>query len=54
MKSTLPAGQWTPLTGNAIAQGAGLPLGSVGISLKKVVAYGAVKKRGRGDYQIHA
>jgi hypothetical protein len=37
-----------------VAQGSGLPLGSVGISLKKVVAFGAIKKRGRGSYQIAA
>ncbi len=52
LSTVLKAGQWTALTGNVVAQGAGLPLGSVGISLKKVVACGAVKKRGRGSYQI--
>lgn len=52
VKSVLKAGEWTPLTGAAVAKGADMPLGSVGISLKKVVAFGAVKKKGRGSYQL--
>jgi hypothetical protein len=42
------------LTGVVISKGAGLPLGSVGISVKKVVASGAIKKSGRGSYLIAA
>ncbi|NVO07199.1 MAG: hypothetical protein HXX19_15355 [Rhodoferax sp.] len=54
LKTVLKAGEWLDLTGASVAQGAAMPLGSVGISLKKVVASGAVKKRGRGSYQIAA
>jgi hypothetical protein len=54
MKTVIKVGEWTGLTGAAISQGAGMPLGSVGISMKKVVACGAVKKKGRGSYQLAA
>jgi hypothetical protein len=54
LKTVLKAGEWAELTGASVAKGAGMPLGSVGISLKKVVAFGAVKKRGRGSYQLAA
>lgn len=54
LKSVLKADEWTDLTGAAIAKGAEMPLGSVGISLKKVVAFGVVKKKGRGSYQLAA
>lgn len=52
LKTVLTSDAWTPLTGAAVAQGASMPLGSVGISLKKVVLAGAVRKRGRGSYQL--
>jgi hypothetical protein len=35
-----------------MAAGAGLPLGSVGVSLKKILASGAVKSGERGMYQL--
>lgn len=54
MKSVLKPGQASALTGVTISKGAGLPLGSVGISVKKVLASGAVKKSGRGTYLIVA
>lgn len=54
LQSALKAGQWAELTGAAIAKGAAMPLGSVGVSLKKVLATGAVKKRGRSSYQLRA
>ena len=54
LKTVLKLGEWTELTGAKVADGAGLPLGSVGVSLKKVIASGAVKKRGRGSYQLSA
>ena len=53
-KTVLKLGEWAELTGAKVADGAGLPLGSVGVSLKKVIASGAVKKRGRGSYQLGA
>jgi hypothetical protein len=52
MKTVLKADALTALTGATVAAGSGLPLGSVGISMKKVVAAGAVKKVGRGSYQL--
>jgi hypothetical protein len=54
LKTVLKTDAWTTLTGGAIAKGANLPLGSVGISLKKVVLCGAIKKSGRGSYQLAA
>jgi hypothetical protein len=40
------------ITGSAMAAGSGLPLGSVGVSLKKIIATGAVNQVGRGTYQL--
>jgi hypothetical protein len=54
LQSALKPGQTTAITGAQMAKGAGLPLGSVGISLKKVIASGAVKQSGRGKYQLKA
>jgi hypothetical protein len=54
MKSVLKPGVASALTGAAISKGAGLPLGSVGISVKKVLASGAVRKSGRGTYLLRA
>jgi hypothetical protein len=54
MKSVLKPGEASAITGTVIAKGAGLPLGSVGISVKKVLASGAIKKSGRGTYLIGA
>ena len=54
MKSVLKPGESAALTGTVISKGAGLPLGSVGISVKKVLLSGAVKKSGRGKYLIGA
>ena len=54
LKMALSTTLWTPLTGSAMAKGSGLPLGSVGISLKKVMGTGAVKKGARGTYKLAA
>lgn len=54
LKTVLQTDGWTALTGAAVSVGAGMPLGSVGISLKKVVLCGAVRKRGKGSYQLAA
>jgi hypothetical protein len=54
MKSVLKPGEPSAITGTVISKGASLPLGSVGISVKKVLASGAVKKSGRGTYLIGA
>lgn len=54
LKTVLKTDEWSLLTGASVAKGADLPLGSVGISLKKVVLVGAVKKNGRNRYQLAA
>lgn len=54
LKTVLKTEEWSLLTGASVAKGADLPLGSVGISLKKVVQFGAVKKSGRNRYQLSA
>jgi hypothetical protein len=54
LQTALNNSAWKTLTGLAIAQGSGLPLGSVGISLKRVIASGAVQKNGRSDYKLSA
>jgi hypothetical protein len=52
LQGVLKAGEWTAQTGSTMAAGSGLPLGSVGISLKKILASGAVKAGARGMYQL--
>jgi len=52
LQSALNSSSWTHLTGAAIAQGSGLPLGSVGVSLKRIMATGAVKKGARGSFKL--
>jgi hypothetical protein len=54
LQGVLKAGEWTTQTGSTMAAGSGLPLGSVGISLKKILASGAVKAGARGMYQLGA
>ena len=54
LRSTLTTSDWTPLTGAVVAAGAGLPKGSVGISITRVVASGAVRRGDGGTYQLSA
>lgn len=54
LRTTLKADDWTTMTGAAMSQGSGLPLGSVGVSLKKILELGSVKKGERGNYQLAA
>lgn len=54
LQGVLKAGEWTSHTGAVMAAGSGLPLGSVGVSLKKILASGAVKAGERGMYQLGA
>jgi hypothetical protein len=42
------------MAGSKMAAGSGLPLGSVGVSLKKIIASGAIKQIGRGTYALSA
>lgn len=52
LQGRLKTDTWTALTGAAMAQGAGLPIGSIGISLNKVLASGAVIRGARGMYRL--
>ena len=53
-QKVLKPGEWLALTGTVIAAGAGLPKGSVGISVTRVVASGAVKRGPGGTFQLAA
>lgn len=54
LQVALKGGDAKAITGNALAAGSGLPLGSVGVSLKKIISAGAVNQVGRGTYQLGA
>jgi hypothetical protein len=54
LQSALKSGEATAITGNVMSADSGLPLGSLGLSLKKVIASGAVRQVGRGTYQLDA
>ena len=54
LKGKLQANKEIALTRAQISAGSNLPLGSLGQSLKKVLATGAVKVTGRGTYQLGA
>lgn len=52
LQGALKVDTWTGLTGVEMSKGAALPLGSVGVSLKKLLDMGAIKRGERGSYQI--
>jgi hypothetical protein len=52
LQGALKGGAPTVITGNKMSDGSDIPLGSVGISLKKIIATGALKQVGRGTYQL--
>ena len=54
LQGALKSGDATAITGSSLASGSSLPLGSVGVSLKKIIATGAVNQVGRGTYQLGA
>lgn len=54
LQQILKSDSWTAQTGVAMAAGSGLPLGSVGVSLKKILDLGAIKAGARGMYQLGA
>ena len=54
LQVALKSGDAKAITGGALADGSGLPLGSVGVSLKKIIATGALNQVGRGTYQLGA
>lgn len=53
-QKVLQPGESRALTGAVIAAGAGLPRGSVGISVTRVVASGAVRRGADGSFQLVA
>ena len=52
LRGILKSNEWMPLTGAIVAAGSGLPKGSVGVSLTRVLASGAVRKGEGGTYQL--
>ena len=52
LQVALKTGDAKAITGSVMAAGSGLPIGSVGVSLKKIIATGAVNQVGRGTYQL--
>jgi hypothetical protein len=52
LQGVLKSDEWVSQTGATMAAGSGIPLGSVGVSLKKIVSSGAVKAGERGKYQL--
>jgi hypothetical protein len=54
LKTVLNRNSATRITGYTMSRGAGLPMGSVGISLKRILASGAVKKDDLGRLKLGA
>jgi DNA-directed RNA polymerase specialized sigma24 family protein len=52
LKKVLDRRSWVTLTQGTIAQGAGIPLGSVGLAMRRLVAAEAVRERGKGTYRL--
>lgn len=52
LEAALQKGDWTRLNGRAAATGSGLPTGSLGISMRRLLASGAVQKGTRGMYRL--
>jgi hypothetical protein len=52
LSGVLKGGDSQVITGSKMSVGAALPLGSVGVSLKKVIATGVIKQVGRGTYAL--
>lgn len=54
LQEALKSGAPTAISGEALATGSGLPKGSMGVSMKKLMTMGAVNSAGRGMFQISA
>jgi hypothetical protein len=52
LRAKLDSKSPTPLTGAALAKGAGLPLGSVAASLRRLLAAGTLKQDAAGYYSL--
>lgn len=52
LKQVLDRRSWKTFTHAAVAQGAGIPLGSVGLAIRRVIASGAVREGQKGRYRL--
>jgi len=52
LQKVLDRRSWVTLTHGTIAQGAGIPLGSVGLAMRRLVVAEAVRERGKGSYRL--
>ena len=52
LQKVLDRRSWVTLTQGSIAQGAGIPLGSVGLAMRRLVVAEAVRERGKGSYRL--
>lgn len=52
LKTALDRRSWKSLTHATIAQGAGIPLGSVGLALRRMALAGRVREGGKGAYRL--
>lgn len=51
-KAVLDRRSWKSYTHAAVAQGAGIPLGSVGLANRRVIAVGTVREGQKGSYRL--
>lgn len=52
LKQVLDRRSWKTFTHAAVAQGAGIPLGSVGLAIRRVIAAGTVREGQKGSYRL--
>ena len=52
LKTVLDRRSWKAFTHAAVAQGAGIPLGSVGLAIRRVIALGTVREGQKGSYRL--
>ncbi len=52
LEASLQKGEWTRLNGQTVVRGSGLPSGSVGVSMRRLLAAGKVQKGNRGMYRL--
>jgi len=52
LKSVLDRKNWQALTQAAIGRGANVPLGSVGLALRRLIALGCIVEGSKGSYRI--
>ena len=51
-KHALDRRSWKPLTQAVIAEGSGIPLGSVSLAIRRVIAAGGVREGQKGSYRL--